>query len=270
MTIRTPTIEERLGSDYMNHGVFNSLETYAEFYKSLSFGIMNFISMGTPSIINIDTYTYSSMQGTLESVLLVLKKGRINDAYSLLRKFFDVSIINVYTNLYLKKNFSIDNFIVTEIDDWVKGKKKIPYYREMFRYIMESEELNSMTELLRNSDRYKTIRDRCNDYTHYNFYHNLMANDNEIYRLNRIRKLDVFKFDLDNIFIQHFAYIFTLNEHYMTSSDYMDSLDVGVSPIEGSQYWVAPYIQDIFDSVISNERKDIAEYMKNNTGMELG
>src|SRR5450759_624731 len=43
---------------YVEHPVFEQLSEYAEFYGSLSFSIMSFVSMGTQSILNIDTYIY--------------------------------------------------------------------------------------------------------------------------------------------------------------------------------------------------------------------
>lgn len=269
MNIKSQTVEDRLGKEYNEHTVFNSLNLYIGFYESLSFQIMNWITMGTHSITNIDTYTYSSIQGTLESIRMVLKKGRINDAYSLLRKFFDITIINIYSNLFLEDNYTMDSLIVEQIDDWIKGKKTIPEYRIMSQYIKKSERLKEITNLLGKDDRYKAIRNRCNDYTHYNFYHNLVANDNEIYSQNRIRRLQTLHYDLDHIFIQHLAYIFMLHQHYMSSSDYADSMDLGITPEEGSQYWVAPFIQEIFDEVINRKRPDIANMIKSETSMDL-
>lgn len=84
---------------------------------------MNWITSGTTAFINIDTYAYSSIQGTLEPIKMTLAKGRINDSYALLRKYYDVTIINVYTNLYLETQHSFDNFIVEDIDKWVKVKR---------------------------------------------------------------------------------------------------------------------------------------------------
>jgi hypothetical protein len=81
--------------------------------------------------------------------------------------------------------------------------------------------------------------------------------------------LDTFSNDLEDVFIQHFAYIFYLNDHYMMSSDYLDSLDSGLKPEEGSQYFVAPFVQNIFDKVIKLKRPDIANEIKNKTGMQL-
>ena len=126
-----------------------------------------------------------------------------------------------------------------------------------------------ISDLLKKDDRYKKLRDRCNDNTHYNFYHNVLLNDNEIHNPNRIKYLDAISFDMRALFIQHFAYIFYINDHYFMSSDYINSLDVGMTPEEDSQYWVAPFIQEIFSEIIEKYRPDIAKEIKENTEMKL-
>jgi hypothetical protein len=186
-----------------------------------------------------------------------------------LRKFIDATLINVYNNLYIKNNHNINNIVEGEINNCVKEKETIPEYRIMFKYIKEDDSLSSVTSLLQKDNRYKEIRDRCNDHTHYNFYHNLLDNDNEIYLKGRIEKLDVLLKDLNNIFVQHFAYIFTINEHYLMSSDYSDYMDVGMTPPDDCQYWVASSIQETFDKEIKLFRPDIAEVMKSETAMKL-
>jgi len=254
---------------YTEHTVFDQLAKYAEFYKDLAFLVMGWVTQGTTSLINIDTYVYSSIQGTLESINDILIKGRINDAYALLRKYYDSAIINIYTNLYLDDNFSIENFVVNKINDWLHGKEQLPEYRVMSDYIRKAEKLAEINELLNKDNRYKNIRERCNDHTHYNFYKNLLLNDNEIYLENRIAVLSVFSKDLENLFILHLSYLFYLNDKYMMSSDYVDSLDLGITPEEDSQYFVAPFIQEIFDKVIKISRMDLAIAIKNHTAMKL-
>jgi hypothetical protein len=256
---------------YLEHKVFTQLIDYANFYNALSFHILGWVKHGTQAIMNLDTYVYSSMQGTLESIRDILIKGRINDSYSLLRKYYDATIINVYSNLYLSDNFSIDNFTVVQIDNWLRGINKLPEYRKMSKYIRDSTKLAPIITLLFADEKYKNIRERCNDHTHYNYYHNLLLNDNEIYLANnkRLNSLNRFSADLEDIFIQHLAFLFYLNEHYMMSSDYTDSLELGMEPEEGSQYFVAPFIQDIFNKVIKAKRADIAEEIKRNSSMEL-
>lgn len=261
--------EDRLGNAYIQHVIFQQLKCYTDFYNSLSFLIMGRISMGTTAIVNIDTYTYSSIKGTIESVIDILSKGRINDAYALLRKYYDSTIINIYSNLYLSDNYSMENFIVEKIDNWVKGTEKIPEYRIISQYIKESSKLTAINKLLNRDDRYKKIRDRCNSNTHYNFYRYVLLNDNEIYNPDRAKWLDVFAKDIEAIFIQHFAYIFYLNDYYMMSSYYVDCLDMGMEPEEDSQYWVAPCVQEMFDKVIKTKRYDIAKAIKEKTLMQL-
>jgi hypothetical protein len=261
--------EDCLGKEYIEHSIFEQLKYYSSFYDFLSFSIMGCLSRGTKNILNLDTYTYTSIKGTIDSITEILSKGRINDAYALLRKYYDSTIINVYTNLYLMENFSIDNFIVEKIDNWVQGTETIPEYRVISKYIKDSQKVTSINKLLSRDDRYKKIRDRCNNNTHYNFYSNVLLNDNQIYNPNRVKWLNVFSKDIEAIFIQHFAYVFYINEHYMMSSDYRDCLDMGMQPEEDSQYWVASFVQEIFDKIIKPKRYDIAEEIKKNTTMQL-
>lgn len=263
-----------LNKKYLEHSVFGQLTEYADFYGSLSDSIMSWISQGTNSAINIDTYVFSSTQGTLESIHDILLKGRINDAYALLRKYYDVTIINLYSNLYLSDNFSFDNFIVEKINNWVKGKEKIPSFKKMSEYIIKSNKVSEITQLIYsngsfNGSTFEYLRQRCNDHTHYLYYHNLLSNDNGVYLQNRLAMLDSFSNDLKDIFILHISYLFYQNDHYMMSSDHLESLECGLIPGEDSQYWVASFIQNIFDRVIKANRPDIAETIKGKTAMKL-
>lgn len=258
-----------LDNKFLNHPIFLQLPKLAEFYEHLSFNVMGFIPLGTMSIINIDSYIYTSIQGTLDSIHTILLKGRINDGYALLRKYYDATIINTYISLYLEENFSIDNFVVTKIDNWIKGKEHLPEYRIMNDFINKSKKVEKINTILKKDQRYKFLRNRCNDHTHYNHYLNVLYNDNQIYLENRTKYLDRFCEDLQNIFISHFAYTFWINDHYMMSSDYVDCLDCGIEPELDSQYWVVPFVQEIFDSVIKINRMDLADEILKNTCMVL-
>ena len=225
--------------------------------------------MGTQSALNIDAYVYSSMQGTLESIKDILLKGRINDAYTLLRKYYDATTINIYTNLYLDEHFDIENFVVDKINNWLKGREKLPYIRGMNNYIQKSKRTTEIYELLHKDKRYANLRDRCNNHTHYNFYYNMVLNDNRIYLEERISALKIFSKDLEDIFISHLSYLFYINEHYMMSSDYIDSMNCGIEPEPNSEYLVAPFVQEVFNSVIEKNRKDLATKIRSKTNMLL-
>lgn len=255
--------------EYTEHRVFSELQEYADFYDRLSMSVMSFVTMGTNAVLNIDTHSYSSIQGTIESIKATLSIRRINDAFALLRKYHDSIVINIYANLYLQDHFSIENDVVEAINDWVKGNETLPEYRIMSQYLRESEHLQPITQLLFSDDRYKRIRERCNDHTHYNFYQHVMFNDSRVYSEQHVKWLDRLSADLRDLFILHFAYVFWLHDHYMMSSDYTDSLEFHMQPEEGSQYWVAPYVQEMFDQVFRPNRPDLYQAINQATAMQL-
>lgn len=255
--------------EYTGHRVFSELERYADFYDQLSMSVMSFVTMGTSAVPNIDTFSYSSIQGTLESIKATLSIGRINDAFALLRKYHDSIVINVYANLYLKDHFSLDNFVVKMINDWLNGEAKLPEYRIMSQYLRKSADLRPITQLLFSDERYKRIRVRCNDNSHYNFYQYVMLNDSHVHNPYRIKWLNRLAIDLRDLFILHFAYVFWLHDHYMTSSDYVDALECNIQPEQDSQYWVAPFVQEMFDQVFRPHRPDLYDAIKEATVMKL-
>lgn len=255
--------------EYKEHNVFSELASYIDFYDKFSMSVMSFGMMGTTDIVNMDTYVYSSIQGTIDSIKVLLGKGRINDSYCLLRKYYDSVIINIYSNLYIEDNCNAEKFLVDKVNNWLHGKDQLPRYRVMSAYIRNSEKLYEINKLIHSNNRYKSIRSRCNDHTHYNYFQHMLVNDSEVYIENRIKFLDELSADIKDIFVLHLSYIFSLNDHYMMSSDYVDYLDCGMQPPEGSQYWVSSFIKKVFDDVIKECRPDIALVILSNTSMQL-
>lgn len=260
--------------EYQEHEIFDDLTTYAKFYDNLSFLNMHWVTQGVSGLLNMDTYIFSSIQGTLESIYDVLKRGRINDAYALLRKYYDSSIINIYSNLYLDDHFSIDNFVVEKIEKWRRGTESIPGFEKMSKYILASSKVKEISQLLYANGGFKDstfegIRQRCNDHTHYLYYNTLLLNDNKVYVKERMEILERFRNDLREIFILHLGYLFYMNDHYMMSSDYLDCLEFGEKPAEDLEYHVAPFVQRIFDTVIEKYRPDITSAIKTHSKMQL-
>jgi hypothetical protein len=263
-------IKNNLGEEYKSHSIFLDLEGYIDFYYLLSDSVAGFINLGIKNIINFETYLLSSIKGTIESIKLILEDGKINDAYALTRKYYDSVIIHIYAILYLDNNFNIEsNMIVEKINNWLNGKEKLPDYKTMHNYISNnSTKLKKINKLL-NGNAYLNIRKRCNDHTHYNYFQYMMSNDNMIFNPERITYLNQLSSDIRYIFIKHFSLLFTLNDVYMMSSDYVDYMDIGQTPPEGTQYLVAPFIQDVFNSIIKVHAKDLANEIKKATSMEL-
>ena len=54
----------------------------------------------------------------------------------------------------------------------------------------------------------------------------------------------------------------------MMASDYIDSLEIGMTPPEGSERWIAPFAQEAFDKYIV-PYKALAEFIKDNCCLEI-
>ncbi len=255
--------------EFQNHVVFSDLCRYIDFYDDLAGAVFLWVTQGTRAFANVDSYVFSSIQGTLTSIRMILKEGRINDAYALLRKYYDSAIINIYTTIYLEDKFTFDNLIVEQIEKWRKGEAQLPRYGSMSQYIRSSLKAAEINDVLYADGRYKQIRYRCNDHTHYNFFMNVLLNDNQIVLSGRGPALDGFCADLRDIFVLHIAYLFFVKENYMMSSDYVDSLDCGMKPEPDSQYWVAPFVQEAFDHTMAKYRPDLAATIRKRTSMHL-
>lgn len=256
--------------EYQGHSVFEVLDDFDQFYGHLALSVMPFTSQGTRALANIDTYVLSSIQGTIDSVRTVLRNGRINDAYALLRKYYDSAVMNVYINLYLEDHFNLECPLVSRIDDWMQGSAKLPEYDVMRKYVSKSPRLTHITEeLFERDDCYIRIRRRCNDHTHYNFFRLALYNDNEVHLPKRIHHLSQLQADVVAIFAMHFVMLMAIEPHYMIARDHLDCLECGTQPPEGSEHWVAPFVQEIFSRYVAVHRPEAARRLVAGTSMEL-
>jgi len=255
--------------EYQEHKVFVMLDDLIEFYDSLSFNTYSYASSGVLEPLNFESNIFSSLAGTLDSIRLILKEGHINDAYALLRKYDDGVLINLYIDCYIQKNQSVDNFIVEKINNWVHGIERFPKSNKMIEYIRAYDVLSELNNLIDFDGFFKKIRQRCNDNTHFNSMYFMVLNDNSVDLQNRVKELNQFTLFLRSFFIFHFMYLFTLNAEYMSSSDYSDAMECGMQPENGSQYWVAPFVQDIFDRYVKPYRNDLANFLIHEVCMEL-
>ena len=132
-------IEHKMPEAYLKHKVFDDLKYMKEFYDSISMSCFSFVATGTHGITNYASYVYSAIEGTLDSITILLNNGRINDAYTLIRKLFDDILLEIYMDVILKDKISIDNFFVQEVNEWIQGKHRIPKTDKILRCLKESQ-----------------------------------------------------------------------------------------------------------------------------------
>ena len=249
-----------------NHPIIENLQTYSKFYESWSYLIIKFVPLGTKAIFHFDTYIFGSMQATLDSISLLIQNGKTNDAYALLRKFHDLAMIDVYINLKLEQELANEASIVSDIQNWLEGKGSMPEFKPIRDYITQSS-LQPIQAALSQFD-YHNIRSRCNDHMHYNYFSNLLMNT-ETHNPKELELINTFMADIKYIVLQHISFMFYLLPHFMASSDYTDYMDMGMTPPEGCECEVAPFIHQMFTDLILQESPKIAELIKTSTGMRL-
>ena len=266
--IRFNDLDHKMPDDYLKHKVFDDLKYMMEFYDSLSCSCFSFVASGTEGIVNYASYVYSSIEGTLDSITTLLTKGRINDAYTLIRKLFDDILLEIYMDVNLKDKFSLENYIVEEVNEWIQGKHRIPKSEKILKYLKTSERTRDLYPLFGWDTYLKKNRELLDDSVHSNRYHLMLLNCNRAYIANRERHLKNCEIVLNQLFLLHLSFIFHLNPQYLMAFDYIYYMDEGLTPPEGSEAWIASFAQDAFDKVIK-PHKAIANFILTTCYLEI-
>ena len=195
---------------------FSLIQETIDFYDLLSFGLMSFAAGPLVGVINFDSHIIDSMKATLQSTKSILLEGRINDAYTLLRKYHDIITINAYELVEVLEADARFQILVEKIEAWIHGTTPLPSFKQMRLKINSFKPLEEINRILNANSRYHEIRDRCNDHAHYNYFAYMELNSGVFYGGYK-RLLEKFEKDLIALFIMHFAYLFTLRPYYMSS-----------------------------------------------------
>jgi len=245
--------------------VYDLIRDYREFYDSLSMHIFNHIPTLTPLIFNYETYIIGSMSKTLNLIEFAVREGQINDALSLCRNYYEVVILHLYLSLKVSEqtNFSRND----KIESWMKGIERIPDFWKNVEYLKKSNTTKDIVMKLNQGEKLKSLKDSLNDHVHFNSYHFLLMNDTSVTYSQRNDYVNKLYLYLNEIFSLHYFTMFTINEHYMRSTDYTDSLDFGEDPDPDSLLWVAPFVQKIVDEHLKTEHIEILDYFKEKSTM---
>lgn len=256
-----------LSKEYFNHDIFRKIDFFIESYDYLSTSASSYIQRGLSSITNTDSIIYSSLKGTLESIKYILNNGRINDAFALVRKYYEGIIIDIYKSVYIiEKHDIFKSLYVEQIEKWFKGEDKLPEYKNMIKYLNRVQILNDIRQFydIQSDGYYNKIKEKCNANLHYNKFTYMLLNNSDYYLKGRETYLSLMLTCISSIFEFHIACIFILHTEYLTSSDYVDCLDCGIQPIENSQHWISPFGEELFNELWKN-KETVAQYIKSST-----
>lgn len=252
-----------------NNPVMEELLQISDFYKNLSYNCLLFSPVGTRGITNYNSYLYESIAGTISSIYNIVGEGHLNDACILLRAYFDTILTTVYLDVIRNEQFDIfNNTVVKDVDDWLREKYRIPSIKKLLSIIKTNDKTREIYLLANKDDMLKKYRDILDDCVHGNRYLYFLYNCSDIYVETREKFLNTIQQMLTSLFTLHLSIIFSFNPQYLMASDYMDSLEMGLSPEPGSEYWIAPFAQEAFDKYIK-PNQELANYIYGNCSLEI-
>ena len=223
------------------------------------------VSYGKKGPYMLSGETMMSICKTLETIDFCCYRDAYSDAYTLLRKYRDdlmqyLFVLNVIQNKHGLTDEEAEKFTINsesmmkmielDVSILVSGERKTDAELAMEKWIYNVLESSENKE-----DR------KLNNYVHANGIRFVM--DNYIYqdkKENKDKELIETLQNITDIFLSLLSVIDSIKFH---SSDYLDALEMGINPQEGSQYWVCPiiveYMNDRFD-------KELLQYIQNNEG----
>lgn len=266
------------GSEYDGHKIFQDLKDIMNFYETLSWSNYNPVEyaglISRSKVLSTSTYVFGSLAGTMESIFVLLHNGRCNDALALIRKYCDTIILDIYLRLLTKdlnetvlEKESIQSIINNKVTNWIDSEGRLFDEKKInivYDKISKSEpKLTQLFNLRDSNALYKKLRDLCNDNMHNNYLFTIMANDANMIKVRE----DIRKIMLKNasiairyFFSIHFAFIYCEDCAFMMSSDYMDHLELGSKPPEGSERWLANSVLTAFE-IVKSIKPSVAEYL---------
>ena len=277
-----------LGSNYYNHKIFCILEELSAFYDFLAYNDEGdtkeqIVTSKKTLFFNI----YSSIQGTFESLKLVVYTGRLNDAFALARKYADAVTTSLYLITRVDKDASkiIESstdiksiFSASEARRWTLNSKKL--YRntsipnaplcEVDAYLGD---LLQLANQKNDSDSKKNNKNRqvCNDNLHYNSWSDFSNNDLNYLRQNgsSILLLDKLFDALVYFFTEHFSYLYLLKPQLYCACDYASFLGTDKELGTDAKYFAASIVKEMFNKYIKTAYPKVAEYLISKNIMDL-
>lgn len=271
---------DKIREKYFSHPIFQTLSDIKEFYSNLSFLDFSLPDLVGTRCLNITSEIYQSIENTIDSIEILLKKYRLNDTAALVRKYDDAVNLSVYILLTLddeKESFFKEEYVYESIlDSWIdnnfKGKEQLLKQgnSEVLK-LMEKKNEKLKNLLLKKQYIYNKGSKIGNDNLHYNFFKICILNmekmltDHEYVFTYMDDMLESLKF----IFKIHLSYIISYKPSSLRSSDYIDALESGEEPDEKYINVVAPYVEKVFKKYIEQEDKELANYLKKITSLKF-
>lgn len=263
--------------------VFQTIEDISAFYDYLSIRDDSTTVIVAKGPINFNYDIYVSLSNTIDSIKRLLELGRINDAFSLIRKYNDAIIIHIYALIvsekeetaFFEEGYSLYDNIVNE---WVCGNKRLIEKKECestekaYLKTIQDRDLQ-LSRLLFDKEKQKKYghdRNVGDDNVHYNMWNNFRLNNSQIRCYPEgLRFLSEASDAVKLLFIIHFSYLILLKPEVMVSNEYLNALEEEQEPDEEAMDYAASIVCEMFEKYVDKFDKRLATYLCGCTFLKL-
>lgn len=256
---------------------------------------------------SFNTVLIDSAAQTLKSIKLCCSIGSFSDANTLTRKLRDDLIQYVYilNIINLRKPFLEESLIDFKMDDaeefvnsilnlqfnhtftndekaviaWFNDavpelpgsiKKKLDFENYM-KILRQNPKIQHILTEYRLAEYWEVLRKRLNDYVHNNStlfssYNHISARDKNLTK--HLKNINIRTSYISSFFL---VLLLMIKSSLISSTDYIDHLENDMEPPEGSQYFVANFVQDFINKKVSKIHPQLKGYLKDNNihGMKI-
>lgn len=263
----------------------SKIDSFIDFFDNLEMliggrNIKPFLGRGKVYIF--DTQLVRSAMFTLNSIKLCVEYGSISDCNTLMRKFRDDTFFYLYL-LEVDNNQEIlcdesesservqeHNKQLDYVIKWFNNElRNFDFKRNIISYLRRNELVDQAILNHNIQSEWDRICQNLNNYVHNNGLSFCVTNY-EMFSPNKIEPtLKEVIYKLEYIILVFVTLFILIKPYYIMASDYIDYLEVSMTPPEGSQYWVAPFIQDFIDCHIGSHSIELKKFIQSNIYMDL-
>ncbi|MEF7496543.1 hypothetical protein V4V34_18570 [Lysinibacillus sphaericus] len=254
--------------------VIKSLDNHLTFVWQLSDliwanGYVNIFNHGNRHFM-MRTELIDSTENTLKSIRTLIDYGHFSDVNVLVRKFRDDLFLYLY---FLEVGNRYDNKSISKHEnncfDWIEGKLKDFKLTDILIFLMKNKEVEKVINRYNLRKVWDDIGMNLNNFVHANGLSYVRMNYANFNSKSIERILKDIKFKMEYIISIFVILIILIKPNLIAASDYVDALDLGIQPEMGSQYFVAPFIQNYLDEHIVNLNPEIKNFIKDSVYMDI-
>ncbi|MEX2410280.1 MAG: hypothetical protein WD607_02725 [Candidatus Paceibacterota bacterium] len=266
--------KQRIASMVAYQSALKEVESVIEIYKSISdlilfTGKLYMVIVSGRSCI-LGTELIDSTVMTLKNIKSCLTNGSLSDAYTLLRKVRDESLLFLYFLIIVRNNHSKKveiNDQIQNLFDWYDSKISYIKNEEVFNYIRKYQNVDSVISKHDLDSEWEELRIKLNEYVHTKGVKNASSNYSQIYDYES--GFEEIGEDIKYIAVSFIFILLMIDSTVIMSTDYIDYLEMNMIPPDGSQYEIAPVVQKFIDTYLKTYNNELVTFIKETSVMNI-